>query len=66
MALAVESHWPASAPLSGLVITRYQHGLLTNRIKVVEAGHPVPDESGEAAARETLRSVMSVLNTRSR
>jgi hydroxypyruvate reductase len=55
MALAVESHWPASAPLDGLVITRYRHGLLTNRIKVVEAGHPIPDESGEKAAREILR-----------
>ncbi len=55
MALAVEQHWPASAPLDGLVITRYRHGLPTRRIKVVEAGHPVPDESGEAAARETLR-----------
>ncbi len=46
MALAVESHWPAAAPLDGLVITRYRHGLLTNRLKVTEAGHPVPDESG--------------------
>src|SRR5215831_9833770 len=55
MALAVEQHWPASAPLEGLVITRYRHGLLTNRIKVIEAGHPVPDESGEKAAREILR-----------
>ncbi len=55
MALAVEQHWPAAAPLDGLVITRYRHGLLTNRIKVVEAGHPIPDESGEKAAREVLR-----------
>ena len=55
MALAVEQHWPSAAPLTGLVITRYQHGLLTNRIKVVEAGHPVPDESGEKAAQEILR-----------
>jgi len=55
MALAVEQHWPAAAPLDGLVITRYRHGLLTNRIKVIEAGHPVPDESGEKAAREILR-----------
>lgn len=55
MALAVEQNWPAGAPLEGLVITRYRHGLLTNRIKVVEAGHPVPDESGEHAAREILR-----------
>ena len=55
MALTVEQNWPASAPLAGLVITRYHHGLLTNRIKVVEAGHPIPDESGETAAREMLR-----------
>jgi len=55
MALAVEQRWPAASPLDGLVITRYRHGLLTNRIKVIEAGHPVPDESGEKAAREILR-----------
>jgi glycerate 2-kinase len=56
MALAVEQHWPAQAPIEGLVITRYRHGLLTNRIKVIEAGHPVPDEAGEDAAKKILRS----------
>jgi len=55
MALAVEQHWPSAAPLDGLAITRYRHGLLTNRIKVIEAGHPVPDESGVKAAQEILR-----------
>jgi hydroxypyruvate reductase len=60
MALAVENHWPSSAALDGIVITRYRHGLLTNRIKVVEAGHPVPDESGEKAAREILRLAQSL------
>jgi hydroxypyruvate reductase len=60
MAKAVEDHWPAAAPLSGLVITRYRHGLPTRRIRVVEAGHPVPDESGEAAAREILEEVKRV------
>jgi hydroxypyruvate reductase len=55
MALAVERSWPASTPLDGLVITRYQHGLLTSRITVIEAAHPVPDESGEQAAQEILR-----------
>ena len=60
MALAVEQHWPANAPLDGLVVTRYQHGLLTNRITVIEAGHPVPDESGEKAAREILRRVKAL------
>ncbi len=56
MALAVEQHWPADAPLEGTVITRYAHGLLTNRVTVVEAGHPVPDEAGETAARRILDS----------
>ncbi|MGH8681575.1 MAG: glycerate kinase type-2 family protein, partial [Burkholderiales bacterium] len=60
MALAVEQHWPAAAPLDGLVITRYRHGLLTNRLKVVEAGHPIPDASGEKAAREVLRLAKSL------
>jgi hydroxypyruvate reductase len=55
MAVALERSWPANAPLEGLVITRYQHGLPTQRIKVVEAGHPVPDESGERAAREIMQ-----------
>src|SRR5437879_11393213 len=54
MALAVERHWPAGAPLEGLVITRYRHGLPTQRLKVIEAGHPVPDETGETAAKEIL------------
>ena len=56
MALAVEQHWPAGAPLEGTVITRYAHGLLTNRISVIEAGHPVPDEAGEAAAQRIFDS----------
>jgi hydroxypyruvate reductase len=55
MALAVEQNWPGDSELDGLVVTRYQHGLLTNRVTVVEAGHPVPDEAGEAAAHEILR-----------
>jgi len=57
MALAVEQGWPADAPLDGLVITRHQHGLLTNRINVMEASHPVPDESAESAAHEILKHV---------
>jgi len=54
MAAAVESHWPADAPLDGLVITRYAHSLPLKRVRCVEAGHPVPDESGEMAARRIL------------
>ena len=54
MAAAVEAHWPADAPLDGLVVTRYQHGLPTQRIEVVEASHPLPDGRGEAAALRML------------
>ncbi|HJV11118.1 MAG TPA: glycerate kinase [Burkholderiales bacterium] len=57
MALAVERHWPAAAPLDGIAVTRYRHGLPTKRVRVVEAGHPVPDEAGERAAREMLSRV---------
>src|SRR5207247_5855848 len=49
-----ENHWPSDKPLGGVVITRYGHGLPTKHIRVVEAGHPVPDEHGEEAAREIL------------
>jgi glycerate 2-kinase len=57
MALAVEQQWPGKKALDGIVITRYRHGLPTSRIAVVEAGHPVPDASGEKAAQEVLRRV---------
>jgi glycerate 2-kinase len=60
MALAVERHWPVSASLGGVVITRHGHGLPTQRIEVIEAGHPVPDEAGEAGARDILRRVKSL------
>lgn len=60
MALAVEQHWPAGAALDGMVITRYRHGLLTNRITVIEAGHPVPDAAGEQAAAEILKKVKAL------
>jgi glycerate 2-kinase len=53
MALAVEREWGA---VEGIAITRYGHGLPTRSIRVVEAGHPVPDEAGERAAREILES----------
>lgn len=56
MALAVENHWPHDAPLDGLVVTRYGHGLPTRRIRVVEAGHPLPDSNGENAARQILEA----------
>src|SRR5688572_10531665 len=60
MALAVEKHWPADAPLEGIALTRYEHGLPTSRIRVIEASHPIPDEAGEKAAREILEGVRAL------
>ncbi len=57
MAAAVEAVWPHDQPLSGIVITRYAHGLPLTRIRCVEAGHPVPDDSGEQAAAELFEQV---------
>ena len=59
MAQAVEAFWPADAPLTGLVVTRYHHipprpPGLAQRIEVLEAAHPVPDAAGMAAAQRTL------------
>jgi len=59
MAQAVEAFWPAGAPLSGLVVTRYGHVPprppgLPERIEVVEAAHPVPDAAGLAAAERIM------------
>jgi hydroxypyruvate reductase len=60
MARAVELAWPADAPLEGCVITRYAHGLATQRLAVVEAGHPVPDEAGERAAQRILEQARAL------
>lgn len=57
MARAVEQHWPAAAPLEGLVVTRYGHDVPCDRITVVEAAHPVPDSAGEKAAALILQKV---------
>ena len=52
MALAVERAW--TGPLEGLVVTRHGHGEETRHIRVLEAGHPVPDGAGQAAAEQIL------------
>lgn len=55
MARAVERNWPGA--LSGLVVTRYGHAVPCERIEIVEAAHPVPDQNGVAAARRILHTV---------
>ena len=60
MAAAVDALWPKNAPMSGLVVTRYDYvppayralqRQGAGRIEVVEAAHPVPDDAGRRAAK---------------
>lgn len=55
MAAAFEKAW--DAPLEGLVVTRYGYAARCERIEVIEAAHPVPDEAGLVASRRLLESV---------
>jgi hydroxypyruvate reductase len=55
MARAFEDAW--DGPLTGLVVTRYGYGQDCERIEIVEAAHPVPDEAGFLAARRIMEAV---------
>jgi glycerate 2-kinase len=64
MAAAAERHYLDAlemdpSRLSGIATTRHGHGLPTRRIRVVEAGHPVPDEAGLKGAEDSLRLAQS-------
>ena len=57
MASALESYAKANWPqtkINGVVLTRYGHSSPTSHIKIVEAGHPVPDQAGMDGAKEVL------------
>jgi hydroxypyruvate reductase len=55
MARALEKAW--DGPLEGVVVTRYGYAAPCDRIEVLEAAHPVPDEAGLKAARRLLDEV---------
>ncbi len=40
--------------LAGLAVTRHGYGRPTQRIPVIEAGHPIPDKIGVSAAKRAL------------
>jgi glycerate 2-kinase len=63
MAAAAENYYLdklALAPerLIGITTTRHGHGVPTRRIKVVEAGHPMPDEAGLKGAEAALQMAL--------
>jgi hydroxypyruvate reductase len=58
MAKAVEDAW--DGPLEGLVVTRYGYRVPTQRLEVIEAAHPVPDEAGREAAQRIFKMVQGL------
>ncbi|KRD68144.1 glycerate kinase [Ensifer sp. Root278] len=55
MAAAFERHW--DGPLSGVVVTRYGYAAPCEKIEVLEASHPLPDENGLLASKRLLTEV---------
>jgi glycerate 2-kinase len=60
MAAAAEAHYLDALKLTpdrlaGIATTRHGHGVPTRRIRIVEAGHPVPDEAGLRGAEDSLK-----------
>ncbi|MCA0277305.1 MAG: glycerate kinase [Proteobacteria bacterium] len=55
MAAAFEKAW--DGPLEGVVVTRYGFAAPCERIRIVEASHPVPDANGLEAAKLLLETV---------
>ena len=46
-------------PVGGLVVVKDLRGALPRRVRAVEAGHPIPDARGQAAAEEILGLVQA-------
>jgi len=60
MAASAEKHYLDTLKLDperlvGIATTRHGHGVPTRRIRVVEAGHPMPDAAGLKGAEDTLK-----------
>jgi hydroxypyruvate reductase len=55
MASAFERAW--TAPMEGLVVTRYGFGAQCERTEIIEAAHPVPDTAGLNASKRILEKV---------
>ncbi|MDK1386521.1 glycerate kinase [Sinorhizobium sp. 8-89] len=55
LARALERAW--EGPLEGTVVTRYGYAVACERIEVLEASHPVPDEAGLKASERVFERV---------
>jgi len=60
MARAVEAHWPADKPLGGVAVVPQGSALPLQRIRCIEASHPVPDERSMQGATALLQAVQGL------
>lgn len=58
MAQVLEQHFTGTC--SGLIVTRYGHGVACQKIEIVEAAHPVPDDAGSKAAVRMMAMVQGL------
>ena len=58
MAQVFKQNW--KGPLEGLIVTRYGHAVSCQKIEIVEAAHPVPDDSGTKAASRILQMMQGL------
>ncbi|WP_375789411.1 glycerate kinase [Bradyrhizobium sp. Pha-3] len=59
MAAGLDAAWP-DVDLSGVVVTRHGHLVPAGRIEVLEASHPVPDDTSKTAALRMLSAVQGL------
>ena len=50
----LDDHGLPASRIEGLAVTRHGYGRPTRHVRLIEAGHPVPDAAGLAATFETL------------
>ena len=55
MAKTFEKFWPY--PLEGIIVVPYGHKVECDHVEIIEAAHPIPDQSGQLAAKKLLNAV---------
>ena len=45
---------------AGVITTKYGHKIATEKIKILESAHPIPDEMGEMAVKATINLLQDV------
>lgn len=58
MALAFENHWQGD--FSGVVVTRYGYKVDCQKIQILQAAHPIPDQNSLIACQKIFKAIESL------